>query len=103
MSDSSFPPDPLLDPLFARARAERRDTSRAEYAFETRLLARFSPTGSRQPAGLGRLAWRLVPFFALVVLALGVLQVELSRESQEATQTASLQNPEVVDLFSTFN
>jgi hypothetical protein len=103
MSDPSFSPDPVLDPLFARARAERRDTSRAAYAFETRLLARLSSTESRQATSLGRLAWRLVPFFALVVLALGLVQMELSRQSQEATQTASLQNPDVVDLFATFN
>ena len=100
MNNSDFQPDPLLDPLFARARAERPDTSRAEYAFETRLLARLPKNGSR--SGVGALAWRLLPFFALVVLGLGVAQFEMSRDSQDAEQAASLQNPETVDLFSTF-
>jgi hypothetical protein len=100
MNNSSFQPDPLLDPLFARARAERADTSRAEYAFETRLLARLPKNESR--SGLGVLAWNLLPFFALVVLGLGVFQFETGRDSQDAEQAASLQNPETVDLFSTF-
>jgi hypothetical protein len=103
MNDSSFSPDPLLDPLFAQARSARPETSRAEYAFETRLLARLPGRSAGQTAGLGRLAWRLLPFFALVVLGLGALQMECSHQSQEAAQAASLQNPDVVDLFATFN
>ena len=103
MNDAPSPPDPLLGPLFARGRAARRDTARAEYAFETRLLARLTSASARQPAGLGLLAWRLLPFFALVVLGLGALQMEFNHQSQEAVQAASLQNPEVVDLFATFD
>jgi hypothetical protein len=97
MNDSSS-----LDPLFAHARDLRPDTARAEFAFETRLLARLR--GARRPAsfGMGLLAWRVMPYLALVVLGLGVIQVETERESQEAEQAASLQNPEAVDLFSTF-
>jgi hypothetical protein len=100
MNDSPLQPDPLLDPLFARARAERRDTSRAEYAFETRLLANLPRPETR--TNLGALAWRLLPFFALVVLGLGLVQFEAGRDSLDAEQAASLQNPETVDLFSTF-
>jgi hypothetical protein len=103
MNDSPFSPDPLLDPLFARAREARRDTSRAEYAFETRLLADLAIPPAWQTARLGRIAWRLLPFFALLVLGLGALQMECNHQSQEAAQAASLQNPEVVDLFATFN
>ena len=103
MNDSPFSPDPLLDSLFARARAERPDTSRAEYAFETRLLANLQKSGTSRGLSVGRLAWRLVPYFALVVLGLGVLQAEAAHQSQEAAQAASLQNPDVVDLFATFN
>jgi hypothetical protein len=103
MNDSSSSPDPLLDPLFARARMERPDTSRAEYAFETRLLAKLTSASTRSTGGVGSLAWRLVPYFALVVLGLGALQMESDRQSQEAAQAASLQNPDVVDLFATFN
>ena len=98
MNDSPFSPDPLLDPLFARARARRPDTARAEYAFETRLLARLAHRP--ESARVGGLAWRLLPFFALVVVVLGICQVETDRTSQEAEQAASLQNPEAVDLFS---
>ncbi len=100
MKNTPFQPDPLLDPLFARARTERSDTSRAEYAFETRLLARLPKNEAR--SGVGALAWRLLPFFALVVFGLGVVQFETGRDSQDAEQAASLQNPETVDLFSTF-
>jgi hypothetical protein len=98
MNESFSHSDPLLDPLFTLARAQRPETSRAEYAFETRLLARLAtrPAGAR----VGLLAWRLMPFFAVVVLVLGVCQVESSHASQEAEQAASLQNPEAVDLFS---
>jgi hypothetical protein len=99
MNDSSSNPDPL-DALFARARAERPDTSRAEYAFETRLLARLRQKSEPARGGIGLLAWRMLPFFAVVVLALGILQHESGSASQEAEQAASLQNPETVDLFS---
>jgi len=101
MNDSPFQPDPLLDPLFARARAERPDTSRAEYAFETRLLANL-PRPNESRGGVGALAWRLLPYFALIVLGLGIFQFETGRDSQDAEQAASLQNPETVDLFSSF-
>jgi hypothetical protein len=103
MNDSPFSPDPLLDLLFARARSARPDTSRAEYAFETRLLARLPSASARPITGVGSWAWRLLPYFALVVLGLGALQLESEHQSQEAVQAASLQNPDVVDLFSTFN
>ena len=102
MNPSPLPPDPRLDPLFALARAEQRDFSRAEYAFETRLLARLK-AAAPGPIGMGRLAWRLLPYFALVVLGLGAWQIEADHQSQEAAQAASLQNPEVVDLFASFN
>jgi hypothetical protein len=103
MNDSPLNPDPLLDPLFARARAMRPDTARAEYAFETRLGARLSSTSPQPSSDLGRLAWKLLPFFALVVLGLGALQMELGSQSREASEAASLQNPETVDLFSSFD
>jgi hypothetical protein len=98
MNDASPTPDPLLDALFAQARQQRPDTARAEYAFETRLLARLSKRSESAPVGL--LAWRLLPFFTVIVLILGVCQVETSHASQEAEQAAALQNPDAVDLFS---
>jgi len=57
--------DDALDSLLTQARrAGPRDTSRAQYGFETRLLARLSPS----PFTLW--LWRLAPFFA--VLAIGM-------------------------------
>jgi len=60
--------DPL-DALFRAARESAPDTSRIELAFETRLLARL-----REPRGASIFswAWKLAPFFAVVVLALGM-------------------------------
>ncbi len=55
-----------LDALFTAARAAERDTSRAEFGFETRLAARL-----REESGgsLSAWAWKLCPFFAALALA----------------------------------
>lgn len=58
--------DPKLDALFAAARAHVPDTSRVEYAFETRLAARLR---AENGASLFAWAWRLCPFFAALALA----------------------------------
>lgn len=63
MSDPSLPP---LENLFAAARAEERDFSRLELAFETRLMARLR---EERPDSLFTFAWRLCPFFAALALA----------------------------------
>ena len=62
-------PDDRLDTLFRAARESAPDTSRAEYAFETRLAARL-----REERGASWLAWgwRLSPFFAALVIASAV-------------------------------
>ena len=59
-------PEERLNALFAAARAEERDTSRAEFGFETRLAARL-----REESGgsLYAWAWKLCPFFAALALA----------------------------------
>ena len=61
-------PDDQLDRLFSAAREDVADTSRAEYAFETRVLARL-----RAERGGSWLAWawRLCPYFAALALAAG--------------------------------
>ena len=59
-------PDPKLAALFAAARAAVPDTSRVEYAFETRLAARLR---AEQGASVFAWAWRLCPFFAALALA----------------------------------
>ena len=60
--------DQKLDALFAAARASAPDTSRAEFAFETRLAARLR---SENSASIFSWAWRLCPFFAALALAVG--------------------------------
>lgn len=62
--------DERLDKLFQAARAARPDTSRAEHGFETRLLALLR-TNREQPAPWYALAWKLMPAFAAIVVALG--------------------------------
>ena len=63
--------DEQLDKLFQTARVVQPDTSRAEYGFETRLLARLRANRT-QSAQWQILAWKLIPVFACVVVALGV-------------------------------
>jgi hypothetical protein len=62
------PADPLEE-LLRAARATRPDTSKVEFAFETRLMARLR---EHRGATLSSWAWKLAPFFAVVVVALGV-------------------------------
>lgn len=63
--------DERLDKLFAAARGVKPETSRAEYGFETRLTARLRAE-REQAAPWYAFAWKLVPTFAAVVVALGV-------------------------------
>jgi len=63
--------DERLDKLFASARGVKPDTSRAEYGFETRLMAHLRAQ-REQPMPWYAFAWKLVPAFAAVVVALGV-------------------------------
>jgi hypothetical protein len=63
--------DEQLDKLFQTVRSVRPDTSRAEYGFETRLLALLR-ANREQPAPWYALAWKLMPAFAAIVVALGV-------------------------------
>ena len=60
--------DEDLDQLLAQARLMRPATEPQEFAFETRLLARLR----EDRESLGNWSWRLVPWFAAVVLALGL-------------------------------
>lgn len=63
--------DEQLDKLFQATRAAQPDTSRAEYGFETRLLALLRAK-REQPAPWYAFAWKLLPAFAAIVVALGV-------------------------------
>jgi hypothetical protein len=63
--------DEKLDKLFAAARGVKPDTKRAEYGFETRLTARLR-TDRETALPWYAFAWKLVPTFAAIVVALGV-------------------------------
>ncbi|HXI84239.1 MAG TPA: hypothetical protein VNL17_09130 [Verrucomicrobiae bacterium] len=63
--------DDQLNKLFAAARGVKPDTSRAEYGFETRLMAHLR-TEREQAVPWYAFAWKLVPAFAAIVVALGV-------------------------------
>jgi len=64
-------PDPFtrLDELLRTVRCAVPDTSNAEFAFETRLMARLR---EHRALSLSVWAWKLAPFFAAVVIALGM-------------------------------
>lgn len=59
-------PDEQLDALLCAARESTEDTAAAQYAFETRLLARL-----REERGGSWFSWacRLSPFFAALAVA----------------------------------
>ena len=68
--DPQQPPfsDEQLEALFAAAREDAPDTSRAEFALETRVLARVR---EEQRSSIWAWAWRLTPFFAALAILAG--------------------------------
>jgi hypothetical protein len=68
MKDES---DKRLDELLSAARAQKPDTSRLEYGFETRLMGRLREERNEAKPWYA-FAWRLSPVFAGIVVALGV-------------------------------
>jgi len=90
-------PDADLDALFALARENRPDTSAAEYAFETRLMARLR---AKPEAGSiwATVSWRMIPFFAACVVALTLWQAEASSDATDAATIAGLTNPDSADF-----
>jgi len=90
--------DKRLDALFASARAAHPDTSAAEFAFETRLLARLRGARFTESAW-AQVSWRLMPFFAACVLALTLWHAEAAKDSSEMAAISGLENPESQDLW----
>jgi len=90
--------DEQLNDLFKTARDAKADTSRAEYGFETRLLARIR--AGRESASIFGWAWRLSPYFAGIVAALGTwaycspAQIDL-----QAIATNGADDLQVVEFF----
>jgi hypothetical protein len=92
-------PDPL-DALFAAAREQRPDTSRAEYGFETRLMARLRERHQPDPISIfSVVTWRLMPFFAVCVVALALWQADLSSDSDDAAVAAKLNDPVASEIW----
>ena len=97
MNDSN--PDPL-DALFAAAREQRPDTSRAEYGFETRLMARLRERHQPDPVSLfSVVSWRLAPFFAVCVVALALWQADVSSDSNDEATAVGLTNPVAGEIW----
>jgi hypothetical protein len=99
MNPSSNLPDPELDVIFALARSRRPDTSAAEFAFETRLIARLRARREDHSAW-ATVSWRLLPFFAACIVALTFWQAEVSSDANDAAAVATLTNPVAADLGS---
>ena len=75
-----------LDALFAAARADVPDTARAEFGFETRLMARLR---EERGTSVFSWAWRLCPFFAvLAVCALAWSRTTAARVEKDTTVLA---------------
>jgi hypothetical protein len=90
--------DSRLDALFALARANRPDTSAAEYAFETRLMARLR--ARQETASIWAVvSWRLVPFFGVCVVGLAIWHSQVVTETNETVAMAGMENPATVDLW----
>jgi hypothetical protein len=79
--------DEQLDNLFKTARGVTRDTARGEFGFETRLMARIRAEHA-QKASWFAVAWKLMPVFAAIVMALGVWNV--ASVNSEPTDLASV-------------
>lgn len=79
--------DERLDKLFKTARGVTRDTARMEFGFETRLMARLRAERA-QRASWFTVAWKLMPVFAAIVMALGVWN--LASASSDQTDLASV-------------
>jgi hypothetical protein len=93
---------PQLDALFDLARKHRPDTSKAEFAFETRMLARLRD--ERNPGSVwAMVSWRLAPFFAACVLALTLWHAEVVTETSDAEQVYYVQNPDSLDSWNSLN
>ena len=94
--------DGQLDALFALARACRPDTSAAEFAFETRLMARLRAQQETDSVW-AKVSWRLIPFFAACVVALTVWHSQVVTETNEAEQVADVENPVTLDSWNSLN
>jgi hypothetical protein len=90
-----------LDKLFKAGRSAKRDTSRLEFGFEARLLARIRAE-RQQPMPWFAWAWRLAPVFLAIVAALGVWNYSASNAGPADLRTALTGNSDESILVSYF-
>jgi hypothetical protein len=93
--------DDQLDGLFSKARAAKPDTSCAEYGFETRLMTRLH-ADREQAAPWFVFAWRLIPVFATIVIALGAWNYSVSNATSADLRTALADDSDESTLVSYF-
>jgi hypothetical protein len=104
MSELLPPPHDHLDAVFALARGQRPDTSRAQYGFESRLMARLRERRQPDPASLwATVSWRMIPFLAAGMIALTLWNSQVVAETYETTSLSNLQNPQTADFLSGLN
>jgi hypothetical protein len=89
--------DDELGELFAKAREARRNTSRIEYGFETRVGARLRDEASE--ASWLNQAWRLCPFFAGIVLMVFVWNAPSLFEFSSDQAALARDDYQVVEYF----
>ncbi len=94
--------DDGLDALFALARSRRYDTDKAEYSFETRLMARLR-AAKEADSIWAVVSWRLMPFFAACVVGLAVWHSQVAADANEAEQMAMTDNPDAVEMWNNLN
>lgn len=95
--------DPQLNSLFAQARARCADTSKFEYSFETRALARIrAEREAREETSSiwAKVSWRMAPIFTAFVIGLAIWQSELSSLTDDALAFNSMEHPEATDFWS---
>ncbi len=99
-TDSSSP-DPL-DQLFAEARSRPLDTASIEYALETRVLARIRERRAGRSSWMG-LSWKLIPFFAAIVVLAGVWEQQMTQANSDAERLAFDPNSSALNLWESAN
>lgn len=93
-------PDPL-NALFCTVREDAPDTSRAEYGFETRVMARIR---SEHRVSWQGWAWRLCPFFTALAVAAGAWLYsnrELAPSSESFYDAVKLAGTPIVSYYLT--
>ena len=94
-------PDPL-DRLFAEARALSPDTASVEYALETRVLARIRERRAESSSWM-KLSWKLVPFFALIVILAGVWDMQSNQMNSDDERLAFDPNSQSLPAWEEMN